>query len=85
MTADDNNTKFWFGTSMGNSNVGVYVNKDGYLVVGGPVLEKNDENDAKFEAWTSTYKWSNLLKYSSAATNGLYFENKALAEEKKWL
>ena len=85
MTADTNNTKFWFGTSMGNSNVGVYINDEGYLVVGGPVLEKNDENDAKFEAWTSTYKWSNLLKYSSAATHGLYFSNKAIAEDKKWL
>ena len=31
MTADDNNTKFWIGTTMATSNVGVYVDKDGYV------------------------------------------------------
>ena len=77
MTADDNNTKFWIGTEMAKSDVGVYVDKDGYLVVGGPVI--TDFGD-KFEAKATNYsKWSSYLKYSSAAANGLYYTNADMA------
>ena len=72
MTADTNNTKFWIGTEMAKSDVGVYVNKDGYLVVGGPVITEPGD---KFETEPKSYSsWSSLLQYSSAATYGLYYE-----------
>ena len=77
MTADSNNTKFWFGTSMGNSNVGLYINDDNYLVVGGPVItEFGDKFAAKA---TNATKWSSYLQYSSAAANGLYYTNADMA------
>ena len=80
MTADDNNTKFWFGTSMGNSNVGLYINDDNYLVVGGPVIT---EFDSRFQAKaTNPTKWSSYLEYSSAAANGLYYTNAEMAIKK---
>ena len=71
MTADSNNTKFWFGTSMAKSDVGVYVDKEGYLVVGGPVIT---ENDGRFSEKKDYSTWSPYLKYSSAATYGLFYE-----------
>jgi hypothetical protein len=75
MTADSNNTKFWFGTSMANSNVGVYVDKEGYLVVGGPVItQKEDRTDITLGEPKSYSSWSSYLKYSSAATYGLFYE-----------
>ena len=77
MTADSNNTKFWFGTSMGNSNVGLYINDDNYLVVGGPVIT---EFGSQFKAKaTNATKWSGYLQYSSAAANGLYYTNAEMA------
>ncbi|MBR5787309.1 MAG: hypothetical protein IKY35_01320, partial [Muribaculaceae bacterium] len=77
MTADSNNTKFWFGTSMAKSDVGVYVDKDGYLVVGGPIItEFGDKFAAKA---TNATKWNSCLKYSSAAEHGLYYTNAAAA------
>ena len=80
MTADSNNTKFWFGTSMANSNVGLYVDDEGYLVVGGPVIT---ELSAKYKAKASNAtKWSSYLAYSSAATNGLYYTNPEAAIKK---
>ena len=80
MTADSNNTKFWFGTSMGNSNVGLYINDDNYLVVGGPVIT---EFGGRFQAKaTNPTKWSSYLQYSSAATNGLYYTNAEMAIKK---
>ena len=71
MTADAAN-KFCIGTDKQTYNVGVYVDKDGYLVVGGPVIteENVDPNWEKKEYST----WSSYLKYSSAATYGLYYE-----------
>lgn len=72
MTADSKNTKFWFGTEMAKSDVGVYVNKAGYLVVGGLVITGPGD---KFETLPKAYStWSNLLQYSSAAEYGLYYE-----------
>ena len=80
MTADSNNTKFWFGTSMANSNVGLYVDDEGYLVVGGPVIT---ELSAKYKAKASNAtKWSSYLAYSSAATYGLFYTNSEAAIKK---
>lgn len=77
MTADSNNTKFWFGTSMANSNVGLYINDDNYLVVGGPVIT---DYGTQFKAKaTNPTKWSGYLQYSSAATHGLYYTNADMA------
>ena len=77
MTADSKNTKFWFGTSMANSNVGLYINDDNYLVVGGPVItEFGDKFAAKAKNPT---KWNSLLQYSSATANGLYYTNADMA------
>ena len=80
MTADANNTKFWFGTSMGNSNVGVHIDDNGYLVVGGPVITEAGD---KFEASSTNYGgWSSYLQYSSAKEKGLYYTSakEALAD-----
>ena len=80
MTADSNNTKFWFGTSMANSNVGLYVDDEGYLCVGGPVIT---ELSPKYKAVASNAtKWSSYLAYSSAATNGLYYTDADAAIKK---
>ena len=71
MTADAAN-KFTIGTDKQVYNVGLYVDKDGYLVVGGPVITEAGD---KFEAEPKSYSsWSSYLKYSSAATYGLYYE-----------
>ena len=83
MTADDNNTKFWIGTSMGNSNVGTHIDDNGYLVVGGPVVTEAGET---YEASTANYSgWDSKLKYSSAKDNGLYYTSveEALADNNK--
>jgi len=83
MTADTNNTKFWFGTSMGNSNVGVYVDDNGYIVVGGSVISEAGD---KFEASSANYGGaSSLLAYSSAKTEGLYYTDahEAFADNNK--
>ena len=76
MTADAPN-KFWVGTAKETYDVGVYVDDEGYLVVGGPVITEFGD---KFAAKATNYsKWSSYLKYSSAATNGLYYTNAAAA------
>ena len=79
MTADAP-TKFWVGDGNGNYNVGVYVDDEGYLVVGGPVITEFGD---KFAAKATNYsKWSSYLKYSSAAANGLYYTNAEMAIKK---
>ena len=76
MTADADN-KFWVGTSKATYDVGVYVDDEGYLVVGGPVITALS---AKYKAKAkSNTKWSSYLKYSSAATYGLYYTSVSLA------
>ena len=78
MTADAD-TKFWVGSGNGNYNVGVYVDDEGYLVVGGPVIT---EAGTRFKA-SSTYSgWSSYLKYSSANANRLYYTSEEIAKEK---
>ena len=79
MTADAPN-KFWVGSGNGNYDVGVYVDDEGYLVVGGPVITEFGD---KFQAKATNYsKWSSYLKYSSAAEYGLYYTNAELAVKK---
>lgn len=85
MTADSNNTKFWIGTSMGDSNVGAYIDDNGYLVVGGPVIEEAGEN---FEASSPNHSnagFGSYLTYSSVATKGIYYTSveEALADNNK--
>ncbi len=78
MTADSNNTKFWIGTKMATSDVGLYVDEEGYLVVGGPVITNFDVNTdltcytTYYQAWNTM---NDLLQYSSAKENGLYYES----------
>ena len=79
MTADAA-TKFTIGTDKQVYNVGLYINDEGYLVVGGPVItEFGDKFVAKA---TNATMWSSYLKYSSAAANGLYYTNADKAIEK---
>ena len=71
MTADRAD-KFTFGTDKGKQDVGLYIDDEGYLVVGGAVITEAGD---KFQASTTTLisKWSTYLKLSSAATYGLYY------------
>ena len=79
MTADAS-SKFWVGTAKETYDVGVYVDDEGYLVVGGPVITGfGDKFTAKA---TNPTKWSSYLKYSSANANGLYYTNADLAIKK---
>ena len=76
MTADAAN-KFCIGTDKQTYNVGLYINDEGYLVVGGPVItEFGDKFAAKA---TNATKWNSCLQYSSAAANGLYYTNAEMA------
>ena len=71
MTADSNNTKFWIGTAMANSNVGVYIDDEGYIVVGGAVITEAGD---RFVAHSTKYSSaSSYLQYSSAKNYGLYY------------
>ena len=82
MTADAA-SKFGVGSALSNYNLGVYVDNNGYLVVGGPVITEAGD---KFVAHTTNYGgWSSHLKYSSAATNGLYYTSakEAFADNNK--
>ena len=79
MTADAEG-KFTIGSAKSSYNVGLYVDKEGYLVVGGPVIT---ELSATYPAVASNYsKWSSYLKYSSAATYGLFYTDKDVAIKK---
>ncbi len=79
MTADAD-SKFWVGTAKATYDVGCYVDDEGYLVVGGPVIT---DFDGRFQAKaTNPTKWSSYLKYSSAAEHGLYYTNADLAIKK---
>ena len=89
MTADNNNTKFWIGTKMGVSDVGAYVDDNGYLVVGGPVISApGTDYEASVDVNKGASQFNNFhyyLKYSSTATNGLYYTDvyTALADNNK--
>ena len=72
-----NSDKFTIGSSKGNYDRGIYVDDEGYFVVGGAVItEFGDMFAAKV---TKTYGTDDYLKYSSAATYGLYYTNAAMA------
>ncbi len=79
MTADASN-KFVIGSAKDVYDVGVHVDENGYLVVGGPVIT---EPGTAYEASTDYGTWHSYLKYSSAAANGLYWVDADKAMEKK--
>ena len=86
MTADAPN-KFWVGSGNGNYNVGCYVDDEGYLVVGGPVItEFGDKFAAKatgeWANWKQYDSFYSYLKYSSVAEYDLYYTNAELAIKK---
>ena len=72
-----NSDKFTIGSSKGNFNRGVYVDDEGYIVVGGDVItEFGDKFTAKA---TNASKAGSYLPYSSAAEYGLYYTNAEMA------
>ena len=72
-----NSDKFTIGSSKGNFDLGVYVDDEGYIVVGGTVItEFGDKFAAKA---TNASKAGSYLPYSSANDNGLYYTNAAAA------
>ena len=75
-----NSDKFTIGSSKGNFDRGVYVDDEGYIVVGGSVItEFGDQFTAKA---TNASKAGSYLTYSSAAEHGLYYTNADLAIQK---
>ena len=72
-----NADKFTIGSSKGVFDRGVYVDDEGYFVVGGPVIKEfGDKFAAKA---TNASKVGSYLPYSSAATEGLYYTNAQMA------
>ena len=72
-----NKEKFTIGSAKGVFDRGVYVDDEGYIVVGGPVItEFGDKFAAKA---TNASKAGSYLPYSSAAANGLYYTNADMA------
>ena len=72
-----NTDKFTIGSAKGTFDKGVYVDKEGYFVVGGSVIT---ELSAKYRAKASNAsKAGSYLPYSSAAENGLFYEDAAMA------
>ncbi len=66
-----NNAKFTIGTSKGQYDVGIYVDNEGYYVVGGTVItEAGDNHQASIK---KSFGTNDYLKYSSAAEYGLYY------------
>ena len=77
-----NTDKFTIGSAKGVFDRGVYVDEEGYFVVGGPVItEFGDKFAAKAKA-TNVSKAGTYLPYSSAATYGLYYVNAQAAIDK---
>ena len=75
-----NSDKFTIGSSKGNYDRGIYVDDEGYFVVGGAVItEFGDMFAAKA---TNASKAGSYLPYSSAAANGLYYTNAQMAIDK---
>ena len=78
MTADAEG-KFTIGSNKSTYDEGCYVDKEGYLVVGGPVITEAPGENWEKKSYSS---WSSYLKYSSAAEHGLYYTNAELAIKK---
>ncbi len=75
-----NADKFTIGSAKGVFDRGVYVDDEGYIVVGGPVITEFGD---KFEAMTTNVSAAgSYLPYSSAATYGLYYTNADFAYDK---
>ena len=75
-----NSDKFTIGSAKGVFDRGVYVDDEGYIVVGGPVItEFGDKFAAKANNVT---KAGSYLTYSSVAENGLYYTNSDMAVAK---
>ena len=75
-----NSEKFTIGSAKKVFDRGVYVDDEGYIVVGGPVItEFGDKFAAKA---TNASKAGSYLQYSSAAEHGLYYTNADMAIEK---
>ena len=72
-----NSDKFTIGSSKGNFDRGVYVDDEGYIVVGGSVI--TDFGDAFAAKATNASKAGSYLTYSSAAEHGLYYTNADMA------
>ncbi len=70
MTADAPN-KFGVGSALSTYDRGCYVDENGYLVVGGSVITER----GAYEASTAGTVWNSYLKYSSVASNPLYWES----------
>ena len=72
-----NSEKFTIGSAKKVFDRGVYVDDEGYIVVGGPVItEFGDKFAAKA---TNASKAGSYLQYSSAAEHGLYYTNADMA------
>ena len=72
-----NADKITIGSAKGVFDRGVYVDDEGYFVVGGPVItEFGDKFAAKA---TNASKAGDYLEYSSAKDNGLYYTNAEMA------
>ena len=81
--SNNGDQKFTVGNTKNVFDCGVYVDDNGFLVVGGPVVTEAGET---YEASTDNYGgWSSYLKYSSAKDNGLYYTSveEALADNNK--
>ena len=75
-----NSSKFTIGSAKGVFDRGVYVDDEGYIVVGGPVIT---DFGTQFKAKaTNVSKAGSYLPYSSAAANGLYYTNAEMAIKK---
>lgn len=77
MTADAAN-KFGVGSALSTYDRGCYVDENGYLVVGGPVITEC----GTYAASTVGTAWNSSLKYSSVASNPLYWESVDVALKK---
>ena len=75
-----NKDKFTIGSAKGVFDRGIYVDDEGYYVVGGPVItEFGDKFAAKATLTTNSF---NYLTYSSAMERGLYYTNAEMAIQK---
>jgi hypothetical protein len=75
-----NADKFTIGSAKGVFDRGVYVDDEGYIVVGGPAItEFGDKFAAKA---TNVSAAGSYLSYSSAAEHGLYYTNAQMAIDK---
>ena len=68
------------GSDINSHDVGVYVDAEGYLVVGGDAITAPG---TAYQASTNYGYWNSVLSYSSAAANGLYWTNIETAMAKK--